>query len=131
MEVRDAVEADAEALAGLADAPADVMRGVIHDRSVRVIDTGGDDPELRGFVSFDARAATVHITQLAGDTIETCERLLSEPCRFADCETMAVEFVVEIDDGVAREAAENAGFEEVGAGPQFDGTETRRYRLQD
>ncbi|WP_216824867.1 hypothetical protein [Salinigranum rubrum] len=36
MEVRDAVEADAEALAAIVDAPADVMRNVVHDRTVRV-----------------------------------------------------------------------------------------------
>jgi hypothetical protein len=130
MEVRDAVEADADALATLADSPADVMRGVIHDRSVRVVDSGAADA-LRGFVSFDARSDTVYVTQLAGDSIETCKRLLSEPCRFADCETMAVEFVVEAADEEAREAAERAGFEDVGPGPHFDGAETRRYRLSE
>ncbi|NHN43436.1 hypothetical protein G9C85_17600 [Halorubellus sp. JP-L1] len=36
MRVRDAVEADAEAMAAIADAPADVMRNIVHDRTVRV-----------------------------------------------------------------------------------------------
>jgi hypothetical protein len=41
MEVRDAIESDAEALAGIAEAPTDVMRNVIHDRTVRVASDGG------------------------------------------------------------------------------------------
>lgn len=36
MRVRDAVEADAGAMAALADQPADVMRNLVHDRTVRV-----------------------------------------------------------------------------------------------
>ncbi|MFC4359810.1 hypothetical protein ACFO0N_17840 [Halobium salinum] len=36
MDVRDAVEADADALAAIAGTPTDVMRNVIHDRTVRV-----------------------------------------------------------------------------------------------
>jgi len=50
MDVRDAVEADAEALAELADAPSDVMRNLIHDRSVRVAverSDAGPGPERR------------------------------------------------------------------------------------
>jgi hypothetical protein len=49
MEVRDAVEADAESLADIADAPVDVMRNLVHDRSVRVAvevtDAGPNAPE--------------------------------------------------------------------------------------
>lgn len=41
MDVRDAVESDAEALADIADAPTDVMRNVIHDRTVRVAAAAG------------------------------------------------------------------------------------------
>lgn len=36
MRVRDAVEADADAMATLADQPADVMRNLVHDRTVCV-----------------------------------------------------------------------------------------------
>ena len=36
MEVRDAFEADADALSAIADVPADVVRNLIHDRTVRV-----------------------------------------------------------------------------------------------
>ncbi|UPW02391.1 hypothetical protein M0R88_06800 [Halorussus gelatinilyticus] len=36
MRVRDAVEEDGEVLGELADAPAEVMRNVVHDRTVRV-----------------------------------------------------------------------------------------------
>jgi hypothetical protein len=140
MEVRDAVEADADALSDLADAPADVMRGVVHDRTVRVLEAGddvrdapGEDESvgsLSGFVSFDARSETVYVTQLAGESAEVCSRLLEEPRRFADCEEMAVEFVIEESHDAAREAAQEEGFEAVGPGPRFEGEQTTRFRLE-
>jgi hypothetical protein len=140
MEVRDAVEADAEALSGLADTPTDVMRGVIHDRTVRVLesrdnaDHGRDDDDaigaLEGFVSFDARSGTVYVTQLAGESADVCSRLLEEPRRFADCEHMAVEFVIEESQEAARQAARDEGFEAVGPGPRFEGERTTRFRLE-
>jgi hypothetical protein len=139
MEVRDAVEADAEALSGLGDAPTDVMRGVVHDRTVRVLvpadaksgEEGGAEPgTLAGFVSFDARSKTVYVTQLAGESPEACSRLLEEPRRFADCEDMAVEFVIEESHDAARQAAREEGFGPVGPGPRFEGEETTRFRLE-
>ena len=49
MRVRDAVEEDGEALGELADAPAEVMRNVVHDRTVRVAeredDASGEKPD--------------------------------------------------------------------------------------
>jgi hypothetical protein len=132
MEIRDAVEADADALADLGDAPTDVMRNLVHDRSVRVaerVDEGDDDARtVVGFVSFDARDETVYVTQVAG-TSSACERLLEEPIRFARGEGMSVELLVETDDEGMRSAAQGAGFTEVGAGPQFDGQPTVRFRL--
>ncbi len=140
MEVRDAVEADAESLAGIADAPVDVMRNLVHDRTVRVAerdpsaagpnaDAAGDEGDaIAGFVSFDAKEGTVHVTQFGG-TPEACERLLAEPVRFASNEGMAVELLVAEDDGERRDAAERAGFGRAGRGPRFGGTPTVRYRL--
>jgi hypothetical protein len=140
MEVRDAVEADADALSAIADVPADVLRNLIHDRTVRVAqreataagpnaDTGGDDDgDVVGFVSFDVRNSTVHVTQLAG-TAAACERLLAEPVRYATGEGMTVELLVIEDDDTIREAAETAGFSRSGPGPTFDGKSTVRYRL--
>ena len=66
MRVRDAVEADAEDMAAIADSPSDVMRNLVHDRTVRVAeseeretdqnaDADDEDAGLLGFVSFDAR----------------------------------------------------------------------------
>lgn len=138
-DVRDAVEADASEIAAIADAPVDVMRNVVHDRTVRVaeqtrggtdpnVDADTDDPALLGFVSFDVSGQTVHVTQLGG-SVEACERLLSEPVRFAAREGMTVEFVVPESDDDVREAVENAGFEDEGPGPEFDGGPTVRYRL--
>ena len=158
MQVREAVEADAGRLADIADAPSDVMRNLVHDRTVRVAeaepgdadpnaDVGpgreardGDDPdpagpdgsgegELLGFVSFDARERTVHVTQVEG-TREAVETLLAEPIRFARGESMDVEVLVPDDEHEVRAAAEAVGFEQAGSGPRFDGRPTTRYRLE-
>ncbi|UIO99803.1 hypothetical protein Hbl1158_00020 [Halobaculum sp. CBA1158] len=140
MHVRDAVEADAEALSSIADAPAAAMRGLVHDRTVRVAvgeadatdpneDVDADPDDLLGFVSFDAHGETVHVTQFGG-TREAAERLLGEPLRFAASEGMAVELLVVEGESALREAADAAGFEEVGPGPRFDGKETTRYRVE-
>jgi len=126
MQIRDAVEADAGRLADLTDAPRDVMRNLIHDRTVRVAE---DDEEIVGFVSFDARAETVHVTQIEGST-DACERLLEEPIGFAEREGMAVELLVPESSETVREAVLDVGFDEEGTGPTFDGTPTVRYRLE-
>jgi hypothetical protein len=145
MDVRDAVEADAERLAELTGSPRDVMRNLVHDRTVRVVerdsaDGDGDDETddradgvvdsaaVCGFVSYDARADTVHITQLEGDP-PVSDRLLDEPVRFAEREDMAVELLVPEDEAETREAAERAGFERTGRGPTFEGESTVKYRL--
>ncbi|QSG10918.1 Uncharacterized protein HSBGL_0483 [Halapricum desulfuricans] len=124
MQVRDAVEADAGRLAELTDAPRDVMRNLIHDRTVRVAES---DEEISGFVSFDARERTVHVTQLEG-TSDACTRLLEEPMSFAAGEGMAVELLVPESNDTVRQAVEKAGFERDGTGPTFDGTPTVRFR---
>jgi hypothetical protein len=151
MDVRDAVEADAERLAELTGSPRDVMRNLVHDRTVRVVerdhdpdgDAGGtgvgdgdsvdaaatvDSAAVRGFVSYDARADTVHVTQLEGDA-RVADRLLEEPLRFAERENMAVELLAPEGETETREAAERAGFERAGPGPTFEGESTVRYRL--
>jgi hypothetical protein len=140
MEVRDAVEADADALSAIADVPADVIRNLIHDRTVRVAQrdatTAGpntdtadeEDRDVAGFVSFDVRDGTVHVTQLAG-TATACERLLAEPVRFATSEGMIVELLAIAEDDAIHEAAEAAGFDRRGSGPTFDGKPTVKYRL--
>jgi len=143
MEVRDAVESDADALSAIADVPADVVRNLIHDRTVRVAERAATDAgpnadigdadidgerDVAGFVSFDVRDRTVHVTQLAGTT-ETCERLLGEPVRFATSEGMTVELLAIADDEATTAAAEAAGFRREGPGPTFDGESTVRYRL--
>ena len=140
MEVRDAVETDAAAIAEIADTPADAMRRTIHDRTVRVAvadetaadpntDTEPDESSLVGFVSFDARAETVHVTQLGG-TLAACERLLAEPMGFAAGEGMAVELLVVEGNDTVRDAVEAAGFDRLGPGPRFDGQTTTRYRTE-
>lgn len=139
MEIRDAVEADADDLAAIADSPTDVMRNLVHDRTVRVAepdgtardpntDTGQSEVGLLGFVSFDARKETVHVTQLDG-TAEACKRLLAEPISFATGEGMSVELLAPQDEPVVSDAARELGFVPSGRGPRFSGTPTVRYRL--
>lgn len=125
MEVRDAIEADAGRLAALGDAPAETMRNLVHDRTVRVA-TEGDS--VVGFVSFDARRDAVHVTQFDGQP-KAVERLLDEPARFARNEGMAAELLVEASKEGLRRAATEAGFREVGTGPRFDGAATVKFRL--
>ncbi|RLM56788.1 hypothetical protein DVK02_09910 [Halobellus sp. Atlit-31R] len=140
--VRDAVEADAETLGSIVDLPADALRNVVHDRTVRLAvertetgpntdtdtDADADAESVLGFVAFDVRSGTVHVTQLAGDA-EVAERLLAEPVRFAVNEGFDVAFVVPDSDDDAEAAAEAAGFEATGPGPHFDGQSTTRYRF--
>jgi len=126
MEIRDAVEADAGRLAELADSPPDVMRNLVHDRTVRV---AVEDEAVVGFVSYDAKAGTVHVTQLAGSA-DACERLLAEPIGFAEGERMSVELLVPDGQPEVEAAVEATGFTRSGAGPQFDGEPTVRYRLE-
>jgi hypothetical protein len=141
MDVRDAVEADAERLAELTEQPADVMRNLVHDRTVRVAvepvgdDEGGEEPDeeptdsVLGFVSYDAQNGTVHVTQIEGTTA-ACERLLEEPARFAESEGMPVELLIPYDEDEKRDIVEAAGFREKGDGPRFGDTPTVRYRLK-
>lgn len=126
MEIRDALEADAERLAALTDAPRDVLRNLIHDRTVRVATA---DDEIQGFVSFDARERTVHVTQLQGDP-DAYDRLLEEPVSFARREGMAVELLVPEGEAGFPDAAKSAGFEDVGQGPRFAGEPTEKFRLE-
>ena len=124
MDVRDAVESDADVLATLAGTPTAVMRELIHDRTVRV---GMEDSDVTGFVSYDADDQTVHITGLHGAST-ACRRLLNEPIGFARTEGMDVELLVPVEDDTHRNIVEDAGFHDVGSGPRFDGVETVRYR---
>ncbi len=129
MEVRDAVEADAERMADLTGAPAEVMRNLVHDRTVRVAVEDPDADDMLGFVSFDAKRETVHVTQLKGEPA-ACDRLVEEPVSFARREGMAVELLVAGDDDQARMVADDAGFADLGEGPRFGGTRTVRYRRE-
>jgi hypothetical protein len=124
MEVRDAVEEDADALAELASGPRDVIRNLIHDRTVRIASEGG---HTVAFVSFDARPGTVYVTQIGGEPA-ACKRLLEEPIRFAKREGMDVELLVTEDETAIREAVADSGFEESGGGPEFEGDSTVKYR---
>jgi len=150
MRVRDAVEADATAVASMTGRPSSVVRDMIHDRSVRVAvtaesgatgredDDGADGPtdadgdetpadSVEGFVAFDVRDGTVHVTNFEGGP-EGLRRLFEEPVGFAVREGMTVEAVVPVD-GTATATVEAMGFEAVGSGPRIDGGSTTRYRF--
>ncbi|MBP1922689.1 hypothetical protein J2751_001702 [Halorubrum alkaliphilum] len=157
MWIRDALESDANALAELAGRPYDVVLDLIHDRSVRVaVDEAGrrggddredgaerpddgpeqpddgperpDDDDIIGFIAFDARSGTVHVTDFGGATRAT-SRLFKEPRRFGAREKLDVEVVVPDGDDRRIETVEDAGFVSVGDGPRFDGRTTTRFRL--
>jgi len=125
MELRDAVEADAGRLADLTGAPRDVMRNLVHDRTVRVAER---EDSVAGFVSYDARGRTVHVTQMEGDP-DVYADLLAEPIGFARTEGMSVEMLVPEGEPAVRDAALTAGFEAVGSGPRFEGQPTTRLRI--
>jgi len=132
MEIRDAVEADAERMAELSGSPPDVMRNLVHDRTVRVAqaaENGDEEPTVVGFVSFDARDSTVHVTQIGGSEA-ACAQLIEAPIGFAQREEMAVEVLLPEGDDAPRAAVEGAGFEDRGPGPRFEGRPTTRYRLE-
>lgn len=129
MQIRDAVERDAPAMARLGEAPESVLRDLVHDRTVRVLVDGEDDESIHGFVSFDAREEAVHVTEFGGDR-EGYERLLGEPLRFAEREGLPVEMLLGDADDAMREAAEAVGFTKSGPGPRFRGETTRRYRFE-
>ena len=143
MRIRDALESDAEALATATDRPRGVVKSMIHDRSVRVAVAGDgerddgtaesddgpeDDSTVTGFVAFDVRGETVHVTDFDGDE-ETIGRLFEEPRRFARREGMSVEAVVPNDERTG-DILENAGFEPAGPGPRFEGRRTTRYVIE-
>jgi len=141
MQIRDAIEDDAEGMAAISDAPADVMRNLVHDRTVRVAEpddanrpdatetSGNVTVELDGFVSFDVREDTVHVTQLDGTT-DACVRLLEDPIRFARGEAMSVQLLVPEPEETIADAADEVGFDRVGRGPRFQGEPTVKYRLE-
>jgi hypothetical protein len=150
MRVRDAVEEDGDVLGEFADAPAEVMRNVVHDRTVRVAeqpdDEGSADPdadgdssradeaeeddtEVVGFVGFDAMPGTVRVTYLRGSR-EARERLLEEPVRFARKEGMSVEALVPESETETEEVVEAAGFRQTGTGPRFGGNRTLEYQFE-
>lgn len=131
MEVRDAVEADASALAECGGLPASAAAQLVHDRTVRVVVEDGDDEDetVRGFVAFDAATDAVHVTQLAGDR-DAVARLLDEPARFAEREGMPVEVLLPASEDALADAVAAYGFADAGDGPRFEGEATRRFRLE-
>jgi hypothetical protein len=123
MDVRDATEGDAERVAALTGTPTGTARELVHERTVRVAVREGT---VVGVVAFDARPDAVHVTRLAGEHA-AATRLLAEPKRFAERERMAVEYLApEGDSGL--DAAREAGFDDDGPGPRFEGKPTRRLR---
>jgi hypothetical protein len=124
MEIREATADDAGALVALADDELDGAR-LVRDRTVRVAEREDD---VAAFVAFDTWRGAVHVTRLAGDAAAVGE-LLDAPRQFAVGEGLPVEAVLVEGDALA-DVLEDAGFEDVGEGPTFDGKRTRRYRCE-
>ncbi|MFO8114084.1 MAG: hypothetical protein R6U01_01780 [Halorubrum sp.] len=88
----------------------------------------GGEGTVRGFVAFDVRADTVHVTDFEGSG-STVRTLFEEPRRFARREGMGVEVVVPNDEETS-EVIEASGFAAAGRGPRFEGRRTTRYRIE-
>lgn len=156
MQVRDAVEGDAAAIARLANLSEDAARRLLRERSVLVASDGGaeraaapddgsdvtgdggdqadtgdgdgaDLAEVTGCLAYDATTDAVHVTTLAGDR-EAFESLLAEPLRFADGEELPVEVVVPVSERATQSHLADLDFREAGDGPRFDGEATIRLR---
>lgn len=127
MEIRDAVEADAAQLADLADTPQDVLKNMVHDRSVRVAVT---NDTVIAFISFDATPTKVYITQLAG-TKAGCRQLLDEPIRFGTNENMQIEILVPTTDTPMKQAVRDAGFAKIDSTIHTTTMEYNRYEYHD
>ncbi|WP_232703296.1 hypothetical protein [Halobacterium wangiae] len=125
MNVRDATDDDAESLVALASDDIDAER-LIRDRTVRVAET---DDGVAGFVAFDTWRGAVHVTRFDGES-DVVGELLSEPRSFAAGESLPVEVVVPDGDEAFHEVLVDAGFEDEGEGPAFNGEETRRFRCR-
>jgi hypothetical protein len=125
MDVRDAVDGDAEAVAAATGLSRAAARRVIRERTARLAVRDGS---VRGVVAFDAGPGVVHVTRLAGDP-DAMATLLEGPVTFARREGMAVELLAPPDDP-ACDVARGAGFEATGSGPRFEGVTTRRFRLE-
>lgn len=124
MHVREATADDAEAIVSLAADELDGAR-LVRDRTVRVAER---EDGVAGFVAFDTWRGAVHVTRLDGDPAAVAE-LLDAPRQFAAGEGLAVEAVLVEEDALA-DVLVDAGFEEVGPGPTFDGSQTRRFRCE-
>jgi hypothetical protein len=123
MRVRDAVDEDADALVSLTDDDVDADR-LIRDRTVQVAET---DAGVVGFLAFDTWRGSVHVTRLGGEP-DAVRELLGAPCSFAEREALPVEVVLLDGDESLHDVVVDAGFDEVGPGPMFDGERTRRFR---
>lgn len=124
MHVREATAEDADALVSLASDELDGAR-LVRDRTVRVAER---EDGVAGFVAFDTWRGAVHVTRLDGDP-EAVAALLDAPRQFAAGEGLAVEAVLVEDDALA-DVLLDAGFEDAGPGPMFDGEQTRRFRCE-
>lgn len=127
MKIRDAVEADASQLAELADSPRDVLKNMVHDRTVRVAVTNN---EIDAFISFDATPGSVYITQLAG-TETGCRELLNEPIRFGQNENMRIEILVPANESTIKHAVTDAGFVKVDSITHPTNMDFDRYEYSD
>ena len=123
MEVREATPGDAPSIAAMVAGDLDADRLIV-DRQVIVADAG---EAIQGFLAYDAWGGTVHVTALAGDPV-VLDALLAEPRRFADREGLPLEIVVPESDTALCEAVQEAGFAEVGEGPQFQDEPSLRFR---
>ena len=134
MQIRDAHEDDASAIADLATGDIDPGH-LLRNRVVRVaIDASGtpdgtaEEAVIAGFLAFDAQTDAIHVTRIGGED-DAVRALLDDVIRYASRERLPVEAVVPVDGSTAV-ALETKGFEGGERGPRFEGRATRRFRLE-
>ncbi|MFB6113771.1 MAG: N-acetyltransferase family protein [Halodesulfurarchaeum sp.] len=123
VEVREATPTDAPAIQSLIADPVDAER-LVRDRRVIVAEGSSG---IEGVLAYESWNNAVHLSTLVGDGL-IVHSLLEEPLRFAEQEGTTVEAVVPDGDKDLQSALERAGFVQVGAGPEFDGAVSTRYR---
>lgn len=133
MQIRDAQEDDALAIADLATGDIDPAH-LLRERVVRVAadatesrDATAEEGTIAGFLAFDARTDAIHVTRIGGGD-DAVHALLDNVIRYASREDVPVEAVVPVDSSTAV-ALETKGFGNVDRGPRFQGRATTRFRL--
>ena len=125
MNIRDATEADVEAVASLGELSTDAVQTLLHDRTLWVA-TSGD--KLTGFLVFTINQDAVHISKLGGEK-PVISALIGRLIEYANANGLPIETVVPNSETAVRDALSAAGFIRIQSGPEFLGQATHTYQF--